>query len=214
MKRVKFTILSMLLGLTGMQAQTDVTHYITNPDFEAEIAVTGWSNSGIGPQGNNEFTMKHGNTYVEMWTGWGGTVSDRYIKQVLEGLPAGVYTLTVGGHNIQQGEPKAIQTGAFIYANNNMTEVSQPNDYSVTTTCTDGILEVGARTIKCTGNWVCFDNFRLTYTLDVDSLQPYISQLLAEADVLRSLRTHFTFHLSTKRMPPRCRSRILTCKMR
>ena len=184
MKRVKFTILSMLLGLASMQAQTDVTHYITNPDFEAEIAVTGWSNSGIGPQGNNEFTMKHGNTYVETWTGWGGTVGDRYVKQVLEGLPAGVYTLTVAGHNIQQGEPNAIQTGAFVYANNNMTEVSQPNDYSVTTTCTDGILEVGARTIKCTGNWVCFDNFRLTYTLDVDSLQPYIGQLLAEADAI------------------------------
>lgn len=182
MKRVTFTILSMLFGLTSMQAQTDVTHLITNPDFEAEVAVTGWTNSGIGPQGNNEFSMKHGNTYIETWTGWGGTVADRTIKQTLMDLPAGVYTLTVGAHNIQQGEPNVKQTGAFIFANHNMTEVNLPNDYSVTATCTDGTLTIGACTQKATGNWVCFDNFRLTYTIVADSLQPYLNQLIAEAE--------------------------------
>lgn len=182
MKRVTFTILSTLFGLASMQAQTDVTHLITNPDFEAEVAVTGWTNSGISPQGNNEFSMKHGNTYIETWTGWGGTVGDRTIKQTLMDLPAGVYTLTVGAHNIQQGEPNVKQTGAFIFANNNMTEVNLPNDYSVTATCTDGTLTIGACTQKATGNWVCFDNFRLTYTIVADSLQPYLNQLIAEAE--------------------------------
>ena len=34
--------------------QTDMTHLITNPDFEEE-GITGWKTTGIGPQPNSSF---------------------------------------------------------------------------------------------------------------------------------------------------------------
>ena len=87
MKKFVYTCLLALFGL-GVQAQTDVTHYITNPDFED--GVIGWKNTGIGSQSNNDFELKHGSRYAETWTGWGGTVRDLKIYQILTQLPAGV----------------------------------------------------------------------------------------------------------------------------
>ena len=188
MKKVKYTILSMLFALTSMHAQTDVTHYITNPDFEEGVGTQGWTNTGIGPKDNKTFPMTHGNIFVELWTG-GGTVSDRTISQTLQNLPAGVYTLTVSAQNIKQSESDVNQKGAFIFANKKTVEVNQPADYSVTTTCTDGTLEIGARTVSCTGNWVAFDNFRLAYTIVADSLQPYLKELIAEAERVNKHQT-------------------------
>lgn len=173
--------LSLLLGLFGLcaSAQTDVTDLLTNPDFED--GVVGWRNTGMGSQGNNEFKLKHGSRYAENWTGWGGKVGDRKLYQTLTNVPAGVYTLTAVGQNIQQNDTEAKQTGAYFFINNNRTEVSFPAEYTVTATVTDGNLEVGAMTEGCTGNWVCFDHFRLTYTIVADSLQDYMKELVQKS---------------------------------
>lgn len=182
MKKFSLALILSLFGMASMSAQTDVTNLLSNPDFED--GVLGWKNSGIGPQGNNDFEYKHGSKYVELWTGWGGTVSDRTIQQTVLDVPAGVYTLTVSGKNIQQGSPKDVQTGAFFFINDQEVEFGQPGDYSVATTCADGTLTVGAKTVGATGNWVCIDNFRLTYTVVADSLQDYIKGLIQEADAM------------------------------
>ena len=179
MKKFVYTCLLALFGL-GVQAQTDVTHYITNPDFED--GVIGWKNTGISSQSNNDFELKHGSRYAETWTGWGGTVRDLKIYQILTQLPAGVYTLTGAAKNIQQNNPNAVQKGAYLYLNNEKVEVGVPADYSVTATVTDGTLELGGMTQGATGNWVCFDNFRLTYTIVADSLQEYIKELVKRSE--------------------------------
>lgn len=175
-----WAVITTIASVASMKAQTDVTHLIVNPDFEETIN-TGWANVGLGPQGNNEFTMKHGDTYIETWTGWGGTVGDRSIKQTISNVPLGVYTLTAGAHNIQQERPNEKQTGAYIHINDRRTEVNLPGEYSVTATVGDGTLVLGAYTQGATGNWVCFDNFRLTYTIVADSLQPYVQAIIDEA---------------------------------
>lgn len=182
MKKLSLALILSLFGMASMSAQTDVTNLLANPDFED--GVVGWRNTGIGPQGNNEFEFKHGSKYIETWTGSGGTVNDRTIYQTLLDLPAGVYTLTVSGKHVQQARPKEVQTGAFFFINDKEVEFSDPGDYSVTTTCTDGTLTVGAKTVSATGNWVCIDNFRLTYTVVADSLQDYIKGLVQEADAM------------------------------
>ena len=180
MKKANLILLLAIGCCFTTMAQTDMTDLITNSDFED--GVTGWKTDGLGPQSNNDFKKKHGKTYVETWTGWGGTVADRSIQQILTNLPIGVYTITAVGQNIQQETPKVVQTGAWIFAGNNAVEFSQPGDYSVTTTVGDGTLTIGARTRKATGNWVCVDYFRLTYTIVADSVQPFVKQLIAEAE--------------------------------
>jgi len=47
---------TILLGCMSLLTwgQTDMTHLITNPDFEEE-GITGWKTTGIGPQPNSSF---------------------------------------------------------------------------------------------------------------------------------------------------------------
>lgn len=162
-------------------AQTDVTHLIVNPDFEEE-GIQGWKTIGIGPQTNSSFKLKHGTTYAENWTGRGSKLSDTYLRQTIEGIPYGVYTVTAVGHHIQEDTPNAKQTGAYLFANNCRTTIEVDGEYEVTTTVGDGTLTLGVLLEGATGNWIAVDNFRLSYTVVADSLQPYIDLLISEAE--------------------------------
>lgn len=62
LRTVFSSIVMLLVAQTGL-GQTDVTHLIINPDFED--GVTGWKTNGFGPQGNNDFSLKHGKKYAE-----------------------------------------------------------------------------------------------------------------------------------------------------
>ena len=180
--RTIFSSIVMLLVAQTSLGQTDVTHLIINPDFED--GVTGWKTNGFGPQGNNDFSLKHGKKYAEKWTGHGNKLSDGGIQQTLFDIPAGVYTVTMTGQQIQQGSPNEMQTGGFLFANNRSVEFNQGGDYSVTLTVGDGTLNFGIRLVGSTANWACVDNFRLTVTMNVDSLQPYIRQLIADVEAI------------------------------
>ena len=140
-------------------AQTDVTERIVNPSFEKNL--DGWENNGMQAQSNNSFTLKVGNVYCEKWVSSGNKVSNAYIRQTLTDLPVGTYTLKAVAQNIQQ-KSTAKQKGAFIFANDNQTEVSAAASYSVQTTICDGELQLGFLTKSCTGNYVTVDDFQLT----------------------------------------------------
>ena len=169
-----------LLALTTW-AQTDATSLITNPDFE-ENGVTGWKTSGIGPQSNTSFKLKHGTTYAEVWTSRGNTLRDNHLLQTLTNLPYGVYTITAVGHNIQEDTPTKKLTGAWLVAGKNRTQIDVDGEYSVTATAGDGTLTIGAELKNAKGNWCAVDYFRMTYEVVADSLQPYVLQLIAEAE--------------------------------
>lgn len=77
----------------------------------------GWTYKSLAAQGNNVFTLKDGNTYVEKWTGRGGAVGSASISQQLTSLPPGNYELSVAAQNIQEDTPKKAQSGAWIFAN-------------------------------------------------------------------------------------------------
>ncbi len=78
---------------TGLKAQTDLTSLITNPSFESGF--DGWVHKSLNTQGNNVFTLKTGNTYLEKWTGRGGAVGSASLSQQLSSLPPGNYELSV-----------------------------------------------------------------------------------------------------------------------
>ena len=70
--------------------------------------------------------LKEGTAYVESWRPAGDKAQDGSLEQVLTKLPAGTYTVTVAAQNIQQNTPDVVQTGVWVYANENKTEVGLP----------------------------------------------------------------------------------------
>ena len=89
-------------------------------------------------------------------------MGDGQIKQVATDLPAGTYTVSVVAQNIKESNPSAKQTGVWVYANEDKTEINLPGKYEVRTTTVDGILEIGFLVQGATGNYVCVDDFHLT----------------------------------------------------
>lgn len=156
----QFFLFLFLCAAASLWAQTDMTDRIVNPGFEDEI--NGWEIRKMSRQGNNEFPLKVGDYYVETWSGAGSRVADGSVDQVIHNLPAGTYTVSVAAQNIQQNDAQAKQTGVWVYANDDKTEVNLPDKYEVKTTTVDGTLEFGLLVQGATGNYVCVDDFHLT----------------------------------------------------
>ena len=153
-------VLALTLGIIPVAAQTDMTSYIKNPSFENEM--TGWVHKSMGTQGNNVFSIKDGNTYVEKWTGRGGAVGSGSVSQELTGLPPGNYELTAVAQNIQEDTPTKAQTGAYIFAGSNKTTVTVRDTYTVAFNFVSGKITIGFEAKDASGNWIAVDNFRLT----------------------------------------------------
>ncbi|MCR5781055.1 MAG: hypothetical protein K6G70_11025 [Bacteroidaceae bacterium] len=150
----------MCLGLQTIHAQQDVTNlFITNASFED--GTEPWTVSELSSQKNSSFSKKDGSFYMEKWTWQGNTLGSASISQTLQYLPAGNYRLTVAAQNIKENNNDA-QTGTTIYAGNNSQTVTTADDYSVDF-ATSGTIEIGLKAVNPSGNWVCVDNFRLTY---------------------------------------------------
>ncbi len=187
----KLLTLALFFSALVGWAQTDVSHYITDPDFDVQVH-SPWTTNAFGRQGNDAFPYKHGEYYREIWSG--GTAMDGYIYQDLANLPVGTYTLTMTCQNIKQSNESQVCTGAWIYANDQTTEFNKPGDYSVTCVVRDGKLRIGAETKSCTGNYVCVDYCRLTYQLILDDVRDYIVQLIADVDQMEKDETNAKYN--------------------
>ena len=187
MKRILF-ILSLIVScqlsmVDYVSAQTEVTNkYIDNPDFEARFA--GWVNENMSYNTSKSFAGQDGMVFMEKWVSGGSTLgSAASIYQVLEGLPAGTYTLTANAHNIQQSASNAARKGAFVFGGDEQTEVGESGMYTVTFTTVTGRAEVGFRLKSCTGNWACVDNFHLYFDgVNKDSINLELQKIITEAE--------------------------------
>lgn len=151
------TTVAIVFGLTF--ATSANAQGLKNPSFED--GTTGWTVSGLVPQTNSSFTSKHGATYLEKWVGKGSAVGSASVKQVVDDLMPGKYTLTVAAQNLDQNDLAKKCTGAKIYAGSKSTTVYTTNDYTVEFTYFSGDLEIGYQATNATGNWLAVDNFRL-----------------------------------------------------
>ena len=164
----------------------DATQYIKNPDFESN-GTNGWTVSSLQSQTNTSFSKKHGNVYLEKWTSQGNVVGDGSVSQVVKGLPAGKYRLTVAAQNLSQNSTTRRNKGACIYAGEARTTVYTPKDYSVDFICISGQVEVGFLAENAQGNWLAVDNFRLYQIGEVDdSIVRATVNTLAEQAILLS----------------------------
>ena len=170
----------MLMNISVMSAQTDYTSRIKNPSFES--GMTGWTYKSMGTQNNSVFTLKHGSTYVEKWTGRGGAVGSGSVSQQLASLPPGNYELSVAAQNIQEDTPSAAQNGAYIFAGSERTKVTVRDTYKVAFNFISDAVNIGFEAINATGNWIAVDNFRLTQ-VGTDLSIP-LSEAIAAAQAL------------------------------
>lgn len=180
-----FTLLTSLFCAFALQgqAQTDVTHKIDNPNFEARFA--GWENNGMSYQANTSFSGKDGMVYMEKWVSQGSKAGSVSITQRLVDLEPGTYTLVAQAQNIQQGKTETKQTGAALVGGNESTEVNDSATYRVTFTVVDGQTEIGFKASGASGNWLCIDNFRLYYNGIVeDSIRLEMQRLIDEAEAV------------------------------
>ena len=166
----------------SVSSPTDVTYAITNPGFEYRN-LAGWTADNIAYQDNN-WGNKAGVGFAEAWQ-WDAGLSNRSITQEITGLPNGLYELSVYAHNINQRNGDAASTGMFVTANNSQTEIGAYGQYKVRSTITDGNLTIGVKLQNCTGNWVAFDRFELSFYGDPDAaLRDLIDAYVAEAEGL------------------------------
>jgi hypothetical protein len=178
------------MPLTATADDVELTSaYITNPSFEQDF--TGWTNSGMQTQTNNDFSPKRGTKYVEKWTATPNKIGNCSATQTITALPAGHYRLTAAGQNIQQ-RVDAEQTGAVIFAGTTTTAVTTPATYEVEFDGTGANVLIGFRCTNATGNWVATDNFRLYFTgSDAAMLAKNIAQAedLLGKEMLPAVRT-------------------------
>lgn len=152
-------VIAFMLGMTASYAQTDMTSKITNPSFEK--GTEGWIYKNLNTQGNNAFTLKSGNTYLEKWVSGDGPVGAAQLSQTLTDLPPGTYELTASAQNIKESNAKAAQTGAWIFAGMEKTAVTVVASYSVRFTFVLDPVTIGFEAVNASGNWIAVDNFRL-----------------------------------------------------
>lgn len=172
----------MLLSFCAYaQSNTDKTSYIINPSFEN--GTNGWVCEGLSAQTNAEF-RKAGNTYMEKWVSKGNSVGDGSIYQTISKLPIGIYKLIVSAQNLNQNSTSQQCRGAYIYADDQQTNVYTPADYSVTFTNIIGEVEIGYVAKGATGNWIAVDNFRLTQIAEIESgvVQEEVNRMVEEAE--------------------------------
>lgn len=182
MKKLLLTNFLMFLTFCAhAQSSTDRTSYIINPSFEN--GTNGWVCENLSAQTNSDF-RKAGSTYMEKWVSKGNSVGDGSIYQTITKLPIGIYKLTVAAQNLNQNSTTQKCSGAYIYANDQKTDVYTPADYSVTFTNIIGEVEIGYVAKNATGNWIAVDNFRLTQIGDVESgiVQDEVKRMLEEAE--------------------------------
>ena len=153
---------------------------ISNPSFENGL--TGWTNNGMASQGNDAFSNKEGNAYIEKWVPSTESMPNVSVEQTINGLTNGFYSLTVAAGNSKTDNLSSIQTGAYIFANNDNIPVNIIKDYSIDFYVTNGTLTIGFKTENATGNWVACDNFRLTY--NGQNSKTYLQKLVDAANAL------------------------------
>lgn len=167
---------------------SDYTKYIQNPSFET-ISQDGsgnpasWTIANMVKQNNSVFA-KSGTYYMENWVSIGYKVGNAYIKQTLHALPAGNYILSAKGLNIQQSGSNSTansgkaQTGAYIFASNAKTSITDMKTYSLSFAVMEdnSDVEIGMIADNATGNYLCIDNFTLKYTGKVNE-KSYVTDL-------------------------------------
>ena len=171
-------------------AGADFTRAIINPSFEAGNIDCWTSKDGGNAANNGNFGAATGSFFVEKWTGAPGKLTDGSFLQTITGLPAGKYKLTAEMQNREQGNDDAAGTGFFLVVNEGKAEAITNNGQTIEAVgyFRNGGLEIGTKLENCSGNWICFDNFKLTlvkaFSADLVAADAALAATIKEAKTL------------------------------
>ena len=160
----------------------DVTALITNPNFDSNT--NGWT-STTGAQNRGTATNQTGAFTGRFWENWNPSAYIGKMYQVIEGLPNGVYTLTLCAFVNTLGEAGT----QYVYGNDKKTNLTtgEPTKYTVEgINVTDGKLEIGFEQTVATANWAGIDNATLTFIekLDLSTYETAFAEALAAAKAI------------------------------
>ena len=180
----------------------DITEFVlTNADFSAGNTggwetnyVSGQQANNIGYQGNK---YANGNVaiskFIEAWRN-NAQLGDGYLRQTVSGLPEGKYVLEADAIAVWQKNENLQVTGAQLYITADgadyKTELNtlneKPQHFSTEFLFTgEGDVIFGLRTIGATNNWLCADNFKVTfYGIDLSAYVTQLAAAVAEFDAL------------------------------
>ena len=164
------------------------------PGWETNY-VSGQQAQNIGCQHNSDYT--NGTVtlhyFIEAWKP-GATLGDGYLRQTVEGLPEGKFVLSADAIATWQNDDSRTITGAqlFItadgvtYKTEMSTKNGKPQHFTTEFMNTgEGNVIFGLRTVSANCNWLCADNFKVTfYGIDLSPYATLLSQAVAEAQAI------------------------------
>ena len=139
-----------------------VTNFVVNGTFDTTTSpwktTTGAQNQALASNQTGAFTGK----FFENWNPSNYTGK---IYQVIENIPNGLYELSICAfvNNFKAG-------ANFVYANADKKELTTgaPTAYTVRTTVTDNVIEIGLEQVEAVNEWMGIDNVSLKYFGEVD----------------------------------------------
>ena len=139
-----------------------VTNFVVNGTFDTTTSpwktTTGAQNQALASNQTGAFTGK----FFENWNPSNYTGK---IYQVIENIPNGLYELSICAfvNNFVAG-------ANYVYANADKKELTTgaPTAYTVRTTVTDNVIEIGLEQVEAVNEWMGIDNVSLKYFGEVD----------------------------------------------
>lgn len=185
---MRLTVLTCVLAaMISAKAQTNVTSLVKN--FSFENGLENWTNDGFQPQENTAFSLKSGTWYAEKWVAEGNTLPNASLRQTLQGLTAGTYTLTVKAQHLQQANTSLTCKGVEIFLGSAKTEVNSAGTYQIEFTTACSKADVGIRVANATGNWVACDHFQLSYIFNQEAAASALQKLIENAEGVKQNAT-------------------------
>lgn len=184
----------------------DITNiFLDNADFEAGN-ILGWETNyvsgqqanNIGYQGasytNGDVTISK---FIEAWKPQPGTLGDGYLRQTVQNLPEGKYTLEADAISVQQSDENIEVAGSYLYIYadgvNYTTALNtlnnKPQHFSREFLNTgEGDVIFGLKTESSTGNWLCADNFTVKfYGVDLSAYETQLAEAVAAAEAVTGI---------------------------
>jgi len=203
-----------VLSLATENEPVDATFLLINPDLETGNT-NGWTvnyQSGtnatnIGFQNNASYSNGDAkiSNFIEAWAnsnfnndpGGKRTLGNGAVYQLVKDLPAGKYSFTCDAISSRQDEHNiGLEKGAYLYARSGEhvfktaihTNDGVPEHFDITFVNVGGDIEFGFMTENTTVNWICADNFTLTYYGEVEETDPY--KIILDATIANCEKTY------------------------
>lgn len=174
MRNLKFYSLATALMLSAAcfsQVGEDVTSLMSDPTMEG---VANWVNDNFKDNHRNAAYPLFNGYFIEAWSSSSSSnetyLGNRSLTDTLRNIPNGTYLFTSAVMACQQSGLIDPVSGAYIFANDDLLQVSTANNvperFYVMTNVSDGQLVVGFKTIDTDANWMAVDNAQLFYYAD------------------------------------------------